>query len=184
MVDTSKYTIEYRILAATWYHECDKGVTAIKQMKQRLRDRFDDEPPHTRVIKTWEEKLFNTGSILDAPRTGRPNERVDQVDVVTTSLQNKPHLSIRRRSDELDVKPTTVYKIIKKDLGFRNWKATKVQFLSVEDLGNRLRFCQQILQKYDNNVRRDKLFFSDECAIYAEGNGANNQLSFWSKDEL
>lgn len=182
MVDTSDYTIEYRILAATWYHECDKGVTAVKTMKRQLRDRFDSDPPDTRVIKIWEEKLFRTGSILDLSRSGRPNERGDHADEVTTSVRDDPQLSIRRRSDELQVKPGTLYNILKKDLGYKNWRPTKVQFLSDEDRLNRVQCCQQILDKYDNNVRRNKLFFSDECAVYAEGRGSNIRLSFWSKE--
>lgn len=174
--------MEYRILAASWYYECDKSVTGVKQMKSKLRERFDHEPPDTRVIKNWEEKLFRTGSIFDLPRSGRPSERGDERDNVVTSLREAPTMSIRRRSDELQIAPKTLHRIIKEDLGYRCWRPTKVQFLTEEDRLHRVDCCRQILQKYDNNVRRDKLFFSDECAVYSEGRGDNKMISFWSKE--
>lgn len=60
-------------------------------------------------------------------------------------------------------------------------EATKVQLLSEEDYQNRVQCCRQILAKYDNNIRRDKIFFSDECAVYAEGHDI--RLRFWSKEK-
>ena len=77
MTDQSHYTIEYRIIAASWYHECDKSIADIRRLKGNLKERFDGKTPRTSVIAAWEEKLFQTGSILDLKHTGRPNERGD-----------------------------------------------------------------------------------------------------------
>ena len=180
MPDNSEYTIEYRILAACWYHECDKGIAAVKNLKAKLREGFDAEPPDTRIIKIWEEKLFQFGTIHDLPRSGRPNARGDEHENVKRSIQDNPTHSIRKRSTDLEITPRTLHRIMKKDLGYSAWKPTKVQFLSEEDRQNRVQCCQRILAKYDNCIRRNKLFFSDECAVYAEAH--NIKLSFWSKE--
>jgi hypothetical protein len=103
MTDTSEYTVEYRILAACWYHECDKSVAEIRSVKVKLRERFAGEPPDTRVIANWEEKLFNSGSILDKHRAGRPNERGDTYDDIEESVRSDPSSSLRKRSEELGI---------------------------------------------------------------------------------
>ena len=181
MADESEYTIEFRIVAATWYHECDKSLAGLRNLKKRLKERFDGIPPDTRVIQTWEEKLFRSGSILDQKRSGRPSARGDEIETVRHSVADNPTQSVRRRSDELRIPSTTLYRVMTKDLGLKSWRPTKVQFLSEEDRQNRVAICQQILAKYDNPVRRNKLFFTDECAFYAEGSG-RLQISFWSKE--
>lgn len=180
MGDKSEYTLEYRILAAVWYFECDKSIASVRLMKSKLRDRYDCDPPDTRYIKQWSAKLFSTGSILDSKRPGRPNERGDKADEVEISITNDPTMSTRRRSDELDMSRSSLLRVMKQDLGYHSFKPVKVQFLSEADHLNRVTCCEQILNHYDNGRRRDKLFFSDECAIYAEGK-CSTRLCFWSK---
>lgn len=181
MNDQSEYTLEFRIMAACFYHDCDKSIAEIRSLKKKLRDRFDDEPPRTSIIAVWETKLFTTGSILDMKRSGRPNERGDVVDEVAQSVVENPTQSIRKRSGELEIPYTTLRRSLKMDLGLRAWKPTMVQYLSEEDHAHRVQCCRQILQKYDTNLRRHRLFYSDECAIYAEGK-SNVRVAFWSKE--
>ena len=178
--DNSQFTIEYRILAAAWLYESDGSIIAVRNVKSKLRDRYGIEPPDARYIKAWADKLFTSGSILDKPRSGRPNERGDYGEDVNTSVEEDPKQSIRRRSDELNIPKTTLHRVLTKDLGYKNWKPTKVQFLSQIDHENRVNSCRAILQKYDTPVRKRRLFFTDECAVYAEGKG-QVRISMWSK---
>jgi hypothetical protein len=53
---------------------------------------------------------------------------------------------------------TTLQRTMTTDMGYKNWKPTKVQYLPQEDYQTRVHCCQQILDKYDNSTRRDKLF--------------------------
>ena len=68
---------------------------------------------------------------------------------------------------------------MRKNLNLKPFKPTHVQFLSAEDYQYRVECCRAILSKYDNPVRRNKIFFTDECAVYAAGR--NKQTVFWSK---
>ena len=113
---------------------------------------------------------------MDKKHTGRPSERGDRKSEIKKSIRSDPIQSIRRRSDD----SSTLHRAMTSDLGYKAWKATKVQFLSDNHV-NRVECCRQILAKYDNNVRRDRLFFSDECALYCEGRGQVTGLCFWSK---
>ena len=165
-VDTSPYTIPYRIQAAAWLYESDRSNAAMRDVKNKLRTNYDAEPPRGVQIIAWMNKLFNTGSILDNKRTGRPCERGDIAKEVEVSLQEDPKLSTRRRSDELGIPRSTLMNVMKKDLGFKAFKSVKVQFLSHEDRISRVELCRQILDRYENPRRRNRLLFTDECAIH------------------
>ena len=178
MADISSYSIEYRVLAATWYFECDRSIAAVRLLKAKLRERYGIEPPDTRVITAWTDKLFSIGSILDRKRDGRPNERGDVSENVMDSLENDPTISVRRRSDELGMSKSSLHRVLKVDMKLHPYKQVKVQFLSEVDREVRVEACRSILEKYDNELRRDKLLFSDECAVYAEGHLRAKQIFF------
>ena len=59
MSDKSPYTYEFGILATCWYHESDKSIASMRALKAKLCEKFNVGPPHSRVISTWEEKLFS-----------------------------------------------------------------------------------------------------------------------------
>ena len=92
MTDTSEYTLEYRILAACWYHECDKSISSVRTLKSKLREKFNEEPPHSKVIVTWEisclpVEAFLTSSVQD-----------DQMSEVTNMTTFNSLLSKTQRS--------------------------------------------------------------------------------------
>lgn len=178
-VDTSPYTIAYRIQAAAWLYETDRSNKAMREVKDKLRANYDVEPPRGVQILAWMEKLFRTGSIFDLNRTGRPNKRGDVADDVNLSLEQDPKLSTRRRSEEMGIPRSTLMKVMKKDLGYKPFKSVKVQYLSNEDHISRVELCQQILNRYDNPRRKQQLLFTDECAIYGDGKNVNSV--FWSR---
>ena len=75
MVDSSDYTVEYRVHAASFFIASEQTRHAMKLVRDRLRVQYDIEPPEHRIIKAWSIKLLETGSLLDRPRSGRPTER-------------------------------------------------------------------------------------------------------------
>ena len=74
MIDTSDYTVEYRVCAASFFIGSDQTRHARKLVRDRLRVLYDIEPPEHRIIKAWSNKLLETGSLFDRPRSGRPTE--------------------------------------------------------------------------------------------------------------
>ena len=75
MIDSSDYTVEYRLHAASFFIASEQTRHAMKLVRDRLRVQHDIEPPEHRIIKTWSTKLLNSGSLFDRPRSGRPTER-------------------------------------------------------------------------------------------------------------
>lgn len=178
--DISDYSIEFRIFAAAWWQESDQSRHAMKLVRDKLRDRYDEEPPEARVIKQWASKLFETGSICDRQRSGRPNERGDAIEYVRREIAENPKTSVRRLSAELDIKRSTIHNILRDDLKLKPFKPTKVQFLTLDDHQSRVECCQSILMKYRSKKQKASLFFSDECAIYASTKATN--IVMWSSE--
>jgi hypothetical protein len=159
MADSSPYTIAFRVQAAAWLYESDRSNRAMREVKNKLRDAYNEDPPRGEQILKWMDKLFETGTICDSRRTGRPNERGDYAENVDTSVQDNPMLSSRRRSEELNIPRTTLRRILKKDLNYRPFKSVKVQYLSNDDYDLRVRYCRDILNEYPEGRRRNLLFF-------------------------
>ena len=51
MVDTSDYTVEYRVHTASFYIASDQTRHAMKLVRDRLRVKYDIEPPEHCIIK-------------------------------------------------------------------------------------------------------------------------------------
>jgi len=66
-----------------------------------------------------------------------------------------------------------------KDLKLKPFRPICVQFLTPGDKDRRLENCQNILQAYPNKKSRDNTFFTDECAIYGDG---NSRSFIWAKE--
>jgi hypothetical protein len=178
--DNSPYTIEFRILAACWWHESDQTKAAMRQLRQRLSERYSGESPRGSVIREWEVKLFNTGSIADEPRCGRPISRNASHAAVSESLHRSPKKSLRKRSAELDLPVTTLRRVLVDDLQCKPWRPVHVQFLSPEDRHVRTENCRDILTRCPTPQTKNRVFFSDECAVYADAK--MNNVVWWSKE--
>ena len=74
MIDSSNFTVEYRVHAASFFIASEQTRHAMKLVRDRLRVQYDIEPPEPRIIKVWSTKLLETGSLIDRPRSGRPTK--------------------------------------------------------------------------------------------------------------
>ena len=75
MIDSSDYTVEYRVNAASFFIASDQTRHAMKLVRDRLRVKYSIEPPEYRIIKALSTKLLETGSLFGRPRSGRPTKR-------------------------------------------------------------------------------------------------------------
>lgn len=179
MSDVSEYTIEYRVFSSVWWKESNQSRNDMKNVRDKLREKYGTEPPEGKIIKMWAEKLFQTGSVLDQPRSGRPASRENQVEVVKEVLEKNPITSIRQVSSSTSTSKSTVHRIMTEDLQLKCWQPVPVQFLTVSDHQLRVKCCEEILQKYSRKLFSN-LLFTDECAVYLTPH--HNQMLFWSKD--
>lgn len=116
MCDQSPYSIEERLLASVWMHDRVRDKKKIPEVQKMFQQRFDKQAPTARILREWEKKVFETGSVLDAPRCGRPATRMMHIAAVRESILRSPQKSFRKRSAELQIPHTTLQKVMKVDL--------------------------------------------------------------------
>ena len=114
MVDTSDYTVEYRVHAALFYIASDQTRPAMKLVRDRLRVKYDIESKEYRIIKAWSNRLWEIGSLFDRQRSGRQTEWGDAIDNVEKGVNDDSKSSVRRLCNELDIPKSTMHFISKK----------------------------------------------------------------------
>ncbi|XP_014780205.1 uncharacterized protein LOC106876238 [Octopus bimaculoides] len=144
MSDQSPYTIEERLVAAVWMHDRVLNNKKIPEIRRLFQERFGKPSPTPRILREWEKKVFETGSVLDAPRCGRPRTRFEHLTAIQESLIRSPSLSMRKRSAELQIPKSTLRKILKLDLP-QDSVVYEVQNI---DEDTKVEVCRVMFQKF------------------------------------
>ncbi|GFW57637.1 DUF4817 domain-containing protein [Trichonephila clavipes] len=89
---------------------------------------------------------------------------------MSRSIEEDPNESIRHRAQELDLFPSTLWKILRKDLGLRAYKIQLVQELKPNDHQARRRFVEWA----QNEIAvvpyfHKRILFSDEAHFWLNG---------------
>ena len=98
MSDISVFTVEKRLIAAVWVHDRIRNDMTMKDIRSAFTERFGKPAPSRSNLYLWEKKVFETGSVLDQARSGRPETRKETCAGVQESLQQSPKKSTRKRS--------------------------------------------------------------------------------------
>ena len=102
-----------RIAAVRHYYGCGSNAAEISR---RLSEEFHIHVVHGRNIKSLVNKFETTGSVNDAPRSGRPTiatseEKGKQLEASPINSRQK---SVRRLSRELEISRQNVHKFLRK----------------------------------------------------------------------
>ncbi|GAB1600301.1 eukaryotic translation initiation factor 1b-like isoform X1 [Argonauta hians] len=116
MSDQSPYSIEERLIASVWMHERVRNREKVPEIRRAFEQRFGKQAPTPRILREWEKKVFETGSVLDAARCGRPNISGEHIAAVKQSILKSPTQSSRRRSAELQIPRSTLHKVLRLNL--------------------------------------------------------------------
>jgi len=134
-------------------------------------------------VRAIVDKFESIFSILDVPvpkrrRTARSGENIAAVSV---SIQNDPNQSIPRRSQELGIARTTLWRILRKDLGTHAYKIKLTQELKPLDHLKRRNFSNWALAKLEENEEfHRKIIFSDEAHFWLNGFVNKQNMRYWS----
>lgn len=139
--------------------------------------------PSKKSVHCLIEKFRETGSVLDAPRCGRPSIiNADKLSRISASVTRSPSKSLRKLAQEENVALATVHKVVKKTFKLFPYKVTAVQQLQLLDSEKRLRYCewfQDFIERKTIDIL-DVTFFTDEAWFHLSGyiNSQNSRL--WS----
>jgi hypothetical protein len=164
---------------SVWAHERPHTGKTMKAIREEFLQRFGKEAPAKGNILRLSKKTFQTGSVLDRQRSGRPKTRGAVTDMVDESLMRSPAKSTRKRSAELNVSRTTLRRVLHIDLGARAYRPMAVNELSDADMERRVQACNVLLNDFRALAQRRRVLFTDECAIYLSMRARN--VYMWSK---
>ena len=96
---------------------------------------------------------METGSVLDAVRSGRPRTSAENIERVRQAFSRSPIKSIRTAAKELELPPTTVHMVLHKRLRLYAYKVRMLQRLQPNDKPKRKQFGDNMLQRISENEK-------------------------------
>ena len=105
-------TPQEKAQCVSWFIETKSDV----QTQRRYKTKNGKDPTSRSSIRRWHKKLMETGSVLDAARSGRPRTSAENIERVRQAFSRSPIKSIRTAAREWELLPTTVHKVLHKRL--------------------------------------------------------------------
>lgn len=161
-----------------YYRNGDSIVIAQRLYRAEFNVR---NAPKDDTIRKWIRMFENTGSSVKIRNQGRPRSvRTQQtIDEVRVSVRQNPSQSVRKRSQELHIKKSSLHKIMKVDLHLKAYKIQFVQALNVNDYPLRLNFANEMLERFPTF---ENIIFSDEANFHLNGHVNKQNCRFWGTE--
>lgn len=161
-----------------YYQNANSIVTAQRLYRHNYRTR---RAPGESSIRRWIDMFENTGATIQIPnrnnlRTVRDEETIEEVRL---SIRQNPSLSVRKRSQQLQIKKSSLHVILKKDLRLKAYKIQLVQELKPTDYLNRVTFVQEMMNRFRNF---NNILFSDEANFHLNGHVNKQNCRYWAPD--
>lgn len=174
-------TLQQRIKLVFWYGELKNYV--------HVSDRFSAEYVGQSVSRQTVAKIiqkFNEHGSVRNMNKGKSGRRItvttpERKAVVEHSIEDHPKISLRRRSQQLQMSVRSLQRVIK-DLKFHPYKLRLHQALTPEDHISRRLFCDNMIgATIENPDILDNLFMSDESYFYLNGTVNTHNCVYWSR---
>ena len=109
---------------------------------------FGTQAPKRQTIYRIRDKFDATGTILNAPKTGRPKTVCTEYNkqIVAEAFAHSPKKSTRRVSTELDISQTSLRRI-RKSIGLKPYKPRLIHGTLEDDSDRQLQFSEVILNE-------------------------------------
>lgn len=178
-----KFTCAQRVLIVkTFYQSGESCAATVRRLRGTLgRNEAPNESTVRRLMKKFEE----TGSVVDLKSPGRRRSaRTEQnIEVVRDSVAVSPAKSIRRRSQQLRLRCSSVRRILRYDLKCHPYKIQLTQQLKVADHQKRRQFVDWVLRnsQEDENFAMN-IIFSDEAHFQLNGFVNKQNCRIWGSE--
>ena len=176
---SARFTIEERVYIVLCCARNEPYLT----FKANFELMFNKQAPARKNAFLLFKKFQQTGSVGDAPRSGRKslqNERTARVLEIYTA---RPRNSIRRTSLETAIPQTSIKRILSDKLGLRSYSVYTVQHLLPGDYGKRLRMCDMLLLMDTTIGLFDNLIFSDESVFHVCNHPNRQNTRIWASQQ-
>jgi transposase len=151
-------------------------LAALREYKKRhhlIKDPFSASTIHKLM-----EKFYETGSLLDKPKSGRPPLTTETVAFLASEIQSTSGVtSVRQLAEDTGIPKSSVHRCLKNELKLWPYKMTLHQSLKDEDYAKRLEFGKW-LQNHDADICN--ILWSDEANISLHGNINTHNCRIWA----
>lgn len=178
-----QYTLPQRLQIVQIYYENRRSVVATLRALTAIFGRYNR--PTRRTIERLVQKFESTSSLRNVPTPiRRRNARSEEnIAAVRENVRADKNVSIPRRAQQLGLSKSTLWRILRKDLGLRPYKIALTQELKQNDHLLRRRFSDWALQQLDIDPDfHKKIIFSDEAHFWLNGFVNKHNCRIWSEN--
>lgn len=153
----------------------------IHQAVRLYNEKFPDMVVDRAYMRRLVHKFTTTFSLGDAPRSGRPSTTTEEDEIeMLAQFSINPHSSIRMAASEVNISKSSIQRVLKKHK-FHPYKIELHQELNEDDFDRRIQFCEQMLQKIQQNAEFISMIcFSDEATFNLHGTINRHNSRYWS----
>lgn len=145
---------------------------------------FNEKFPENPISRSYLRKLVNklqvTGSLKDAPRSGRPPLSEEKKVGIIAEMVINPSQSTSAVAESCEVSSKSVQRVLKSEK-FHPYKIKMLHTLTEDDPDRRTEFCEWLTRSIERE--RDflkRICFSDECTFFLNGNVNKQNVRYWS----
>ena len=181
---TRRLTQEMRCKIVVW----QEAYGSVRQTQCLFNMEFRiNSAPIRRTIYAIHHKFMETGSVVDAQRSGRPRSRRSEENIRV--LEEPYALSqgkfIRRAAVELEISRSYIQRMLRKDIKAFPYKLQTVDKLEEEDNDRRVEMCETLLNHYENDPSiLENIWFSDEAIFHLSGRVNRHSTRIWEQKIL
>lgn len=162
--------------------ECERNcLLASRVYRQRYPERRKIQVYSFEKLK---ERFENSGNVAYPLKKmfNRPVMNEENEFLVLASIQENPHLSTRQLSRETAISKSSVNRIIRKHR-YHPYHISLHQELHGNDFVNRIRFCEILLEKIQENNRfLNNVLWSDEATFKSNGLVNKHNMHYYSTE--
>lgn len=166
------------------FHETKSCTATQRAFRRQYNIHRNNAVPSIPTIKLWVHNFQETASALKRKPPGRERtvRTPTNVAAVREAMERNPRRSALHLSLELNVSDRSIRRILH-DCKFHPYKIQVVQQLQENDLAARMQFCQEMLNRMENDENFiHNLFMSDEAHFHLSGYVNKQNFRYWATE--
>ncbi|XP_033222533.1 uncharacterized protein LOC117176402 [Belonocnema kinseyi] len=176
-----RYTIQERVDITKIYYRNSESVASTLRALRPIYCRHN--LPARSTIERLVEKFESTGTVQNVPVPVRQRSArsVENFAAASASIEEDPDQSLIRRSQSFGLSVTSVWRIMRKDLGLHPYKIKLTQEVKPLDYQKRRMFVNWAEQQLENDPDfHRKIIFSDEDHFWLNRFVNKQNMRYWS----
>lgn len=174
-----------KIQMVEFYHRNQSYSGARREWRRTFKCSFHEIPSRWQ-FQNAVEQFHKTGEITDQRKNNCKETSVrteDTLERIRQSVNESPHKSLARRSSELEISKTTLWRAMTKDLKLYPYKIHTMQNLTDLHKKKRVEMSKMFNTKMENDPRWiGKVWFSDEAHFHLNGLVNRQNYRFWGSE--